>query len=182
MLVIVAVILGLSAGLLAGGRLTNLASIRFRWPLVVLAALIVKEVGVIASLSDSPVIPVLYAVSMTVLLGWAAWHLRVLPGLWLAVLGLASNALVVIVNAGHMPVRPGIGTLSELAQRGHVGQYVVAGPETRLNWLGDWIALPGVLGRVFPQAYSPGDLLLAAGLVLACFLAVKRGGRAVEAH
>jgi hypothetical protein len=181
-LLITSVVLGIGAGLLAGGRIANLASIRFRWPLVVLAALIVKEVGVIPQFSDSPAIPVLYALSLTVLLAWAVWHLRVLPGLWLAVIGLAANSLVVIANAGHMPVRPGVGTLAELAQRGHVGQYIVAGPDTRLDWLGDWIALPGVLGRVFPQAYSPGDIILAAGLLLACFLAVRRGGRAAEAH
>ena len=89
--------------------------------------------------------------------------------LWL--LGIAVNLVVVVVNAGHMRVDPGLELVGppELYRYGVWGQYMVAGPHTRLNWLSDWIQLPGPLGRVFPQAYSPGDLVSCAGLALVLF-------------
>ncbi len=179
MLLIVAALLGLAAGLLTGGRLANLANIRFHWPLVVLLGVLVKELGVLAPPAFEPLVPVVYAGSLAILLAWAVWHLRVLPALWLAVVGLAANTAVVLANGGRMPVRAGAGSLDLAGRGGHVGQYALAGPETRLNWLGDWIALPQPLGRLFPQAYSPGDLVLFAGLALACFMATRAGGRAV---
>jgi hypothetical protein len=44
------------------------------------------------------------------------------------------------------------------------------GPDTQLNWLADWIGVPGPLGG----AYSPGDILVAAGIALVAFLATRR--------
>jgi len=48
------------------------------------------------------------------------------------------------------------------------------GPGTQLNWLADWIALPGPFERVLREAYSPGDLVVALG--------IRRGGAACDAN
>src|SRR5919201_6320178 len=72
---------GLIAGLMAGGSLRNLAAVRLRWPLVVIAALLVKEAGVYTPLANLPFTPWLFAVSLAALLAWAAWHARELPAM-----------------------------------------------------------------------------------------------------
>jgi hypothetical protein len=44
------------------------------------------------------------------------------------------------------------------------------GPGTHLNWLADWIGLPGPLH----EAYSPGDLIVALGIAIVVLLAMRR--------
>ena len=44
---------------------------------------------------------------------------------------------------------------------------------TVAGWLADRILLPGPLGRLFPEAYSAGDLVSAAGLAVTLFLATR---------
>ena len=165
---------GLIAGLLAGGSLRNLAFVRFRWPLVVIVALLVKQAGVLTPLADFPLTPVLFVISLTALTGWAAWHARQLPGLWLVTAGMASNLVVVAANGGRMPAYRGTPQILALLKQHPVGEYVLGGSDTRLGFLGDWIALPGPLGTLFPQGYSPGDLLVFAGLVITLFMAARR--------
>ena len=65
-----------------------------------------------------------------------------------------------------MPVAPALARRGppELVRNGVLGQYVLAGPGTRLNWLADTIRLPGPLYQLFPQAYSLGDLVSSLGL------------------
>ncbi|HEX2680899.1 MAG TPA: DUF5317 family protein, partial [Candidatus Dormibacteraeota bacterium] len=57
----------------------------------------------------------------------------------------------------------------------HVGQYVVMGSGTTLNFLGDWIWLYPV-----PEAYSPGDVLIALGLAIGVFISTATPGRKVS--
>jgi len=70
-----------------------------------------------------------------------------------------------------MPVAPAALHLgpAQLQHQGVWAQYVVMGAGTRLGFLADWILLPGVAGRLLPQAYSPGDVVSAAGLLAALF-------------
>jgi len=51
---------------------------------------------------------------------------------------------------------------------------MLMGPDTHLNWLADWLALPGPLGTWLPEAYSPGDMVVALGIAVVAFLATKR--------
>jgi hypothetical protein len=66
-------------------------------------------------------------------------------------------------------------------EHGSYGPYILAGPDTRLAWLGDSIQLPGPVGSLFPQAYSPGDLLSLAGLAVVLFVATRSARRAPPA-
>jgi hypothetical protein len=95
--------------------------------------------------------------------------------MWLVAAGNAVNLLVVAVNAGRMPVPASLARLAgpRLLHDGTLGQYVLLGPATRLGWLADIILLPGLAGRVFPQAYSPGDLVILVGLTATLFLATR---------
>ncbi|HEX6675449.1 MAG TPA: DUF5317 family protein [Actinomycetes bacterium] len=176
MLLPVAALAGLLAGLLGGGRIQHLLGRRLRWPLLAVAALAVKALGHRPGLATRASTPWLYTLALAALVAWVLWQRRRFPGIWLVAAGMAVNLLVVVANGGHMPVRrvlAGHGP-PQLLARGSWGQYLVAGPGTRLAWLGDVIHLPGVAGRLFPQAYSAGDLLVTAGLLVTLFLATRQ--------
>ncbi len=175
MFLILSGLLGLVAGLAAGGRIQRLAGIRFRLPIIVLLAYVIKEVGVyFAPLARSPIAPWLYVVALATLIAWTLWHRDVMPGIEVIALGMAMNLLVVLVNFGHMPVSRALADRGprELLERGVLGQYMLA-DHAHIAWLGDWIALPGTLGKMLSQAYSPGDLVAAAGMIVTIFLAVR---------
>ena len=182
MLLVAGALLGLVAGLATGGSLRSLAERRLRWPLVVLAALVVKELGVRTQLGTAGVAPWIFVISLVALVAWALWHHDRLPGIWIVALGMCLNLVEVVANGGHMPVPVELAHHgpSILIERGTWGQYTLAGPGTRLPWLDDWIELPGPLGRLFPQAYSPGDLVACVGMVILLYCATRPKGRRTE--
>jgi uncharacterized protein DUF5317 len=168
-------LVGLVVGLLTGGDLRNLLQRRLRWPLVVIAAFVIRELEVRTPLGSAAWGPAIFALSLAVLLVWAAWHHDRLPGIWLVVVGIGMNLLVVIVNGGRMPVALAAAHLgpAQLRDQRTFAQYQLAGPDTRLGWLGDWIVLPPPIGLLFPQAYSPGDMVSAVGFAVVLFLATR---------
>ena len=175
MLLVASAAVGLVAGLLTGGSLGNLLGRRLRWPLVVVAAFLVKELEFRSPLGASPLGPPAFAVSLGVLIAWTVWHRDELPGVLLVSLGMCMNLVATAANAGHMPVSAAAADLGppQLREQGTWAEYALMGPDTRLGWLGDWILFPGPLGRLFPQAYSPGDLVSAAGLTAVLFFATR---------
>jgi hypothetical protein len=46
------------------------------------------------------------------------------------------------------------------------------GSNTNLNWLADWITVSGPVG--IRGAYSPGDLVVAAGIGVVAFFATRQ--------
>lgn len=177
MLLVVAAVMGLLAGLASGGSVNRLAGIRLRWPLVIVLALAIKELGVWGPLATrQDIAPWLYTASLAVLIGWTLLHTYRLPGIWLVSLGIMLNLLVVLANGGHMPVRPDLAHRGpiQLLEQGVWGQYTLEGAHTRLAPLDDRINLPWPLGALFPQAYSVGDLVSVAGLFVVAFVATRR--------
>ena len=176
MLLILGVLFGLGASLLSGGRLGAAMDLRLRWPLLPVGALLVKEITLLTPVAGLDLAPIAYAISLFVLAAWTLWHIERLPGAWLLAAGTLLNLLPVLANGGHMPVAPELAGrgLPALGEQGHLGQYVLMGAQTNLNFLGDWVALPQPVAAVLPEAYSPGDLVAAAGLVGVGFLATRR--------
>ncbi|MDQ6879232.1 MAG: DUF5317 domain-containing protein [Candidatus Dormibacteraeota bacterium] len=176
MLLLAAVFVGIALGLVTGGKLGNLANLRFRWPFFVVAVLLIREMLLLTPLSRVAGAQILYAVSLAGLVAWTVWHVDRLPGVWLVSVGAALNLIVVAANAGRMPVAPELAARGSgiLVDRGIVGQYVLMGSGTRLNWLADWLALPGPLGTWLPDAYSPGDIVVALGILVVAFLGTRR--------
>jgi hypothetical protein len=174
MLLIIGAALGLVAGLLTGGSLRNLVSRRLRWPLLVIAAFLVKELEVRSPLGTSALGPPIYVLSLVVLIAWTVWHRNELPGILLVSVGMTMNLVVVLANLGHMPV---VATAPlappQLSSQGSWAEYTIMGAGTHLNWLGDWILFPGLIGRLAPQAYSPGDMVSLVGLTAVLFLATR---------
>jgi hypothetical protein len=176
MLFLLAAVVGLLFGLAAGGSLNNLGAIRFRWPLVPLFALIVRDVGVITPLALTPWSPLLYVTGLTLLFLWALWHRDRVPGVVIVAAGMLLNLVVMAVNFGHMPVSLALADRGpvELLKNGVLGYYVLMGPGTRFDFLGDWIEMPPPINRLFPQAYSPGDLVAVVGMGLTLFWSTRR--------
>jgi len=173
LLFLFAIVLGIVFGLLTGGKVGNLARIRFRWPWLVLAAVIVREAVLLTPLNRVAGAQYAYMLGLAAILAWTVWHWNRLSALWLVSAGIAVNLLVMIANGGRMPVATELA--GPLVRRGTVGQYVVMSSDTHLNLLGDWIALYPV-----PEAYSPGDVLIALGLAITVFIATATPARIVS--
>ncbi len=176
MLWLLAIVIGLALGLLAGGSLENLVRIRFRWPWLVIAAVFVRELVVLTPLNRVEGTQYVYALSLAAIVAWTAWHFDRLPGVWLVTAGSLSNLVVILANGARMPVAASLVALvpqrslaDELLRHGHLGQYVLMSGSTHLNFLGDWISV-----TPFTEAFSPGDLLIALGLALVVLVATHR--------
>jgi len=168
MLLLAALVFGLVAGVLTGGKLANVGNLSFRWPWFVIAALVVREATVYSPLARIEGVQYVYAAALAMLVAWTAWHIQRVRAVWIVAVGALMNLIVVVTNSARMPVAPALA--GSLVQRGHVGQYVVMGPATNLNWLADWIGVPGALGG----AYSPGDAVVAVGIAAVAFLATRQ--------
>lgn len=166
MLWLFAIAVGLVFGLVTGGSIGNLATLRFRWPWVILLAVVVREVVLLTPLNRVDGAQYVYVLALAAIVAWTIWHFDRVRGIWLVTVGAALNMLVIVVNGARMPVAPELA--NSLIRHGNVGQYTVMGSQTQLNLLGDWISLwPS------PEAYSPGDVLIALGLAVVVFLAVR---------
>ncbi len=175
------IVLGLIAGLAAGGRLDNLLAVRLRWTLLIFASLGLR-LGTEAALSRDialadhwrlPLLATAYGVLVV-----ALWANRRLPGIGLALVGTALNATAILVNGGFMPVwdqalaAAGL-TPAEIASPIH---FVISADPPRefllqAGPLGDMIPIPLPL---VPNVLSVGDVLLAAGLAFFVFASLHR--------
>lgn len=173
MLFLVAIVVGVLAGLAVGGRLANLARLQFHWPWLVPLAVIAREVILITPLNRVEGAQYLYLVALLALVGWTVWNLDRVPVVWIVTAGAVLNVIVIGVNSGRMPVAPQLA--GPLAGRGVIGQYVLMSSSTQLNALGDWIPMLGA-----PSAVSIGDLLIAVGLALSLFIATATPARIVS--
>jgi len=169
-LVLIPLVVGLVIGVATGGKLGNLANLRFRWPWFVLAVLVIREAVLLRPLNGIEGVQYVYAAALAALVGWTALHVKRLPGVWAVAAGAAMNLIVILANGARMPVAPALAGV--LVQRNHVGQYVLMGSNTNLNWLADWITVSGPVG--IRGAYSPGDLVLAVGIGVVAFFATRQ--------
>lgn len=170
MLWLVAIVLGLVVGLVSGGSIDGFSHVRFRWPFALLVAVVIREGVLLTPLNHVDGAQYLYVAALAGIVAWTIWHFDLLPGVWLVSGGGMLNLLVIGVNGARMPVAPALA--GSLLGRGEIAQYTLMGPGTNLNSLGDWISVPP-----FPETYSPGDVVIAAGLALVVFMITRRPTR-----
>ena len=166
MIWLLSIAVGLVFGLVAGGKLSNLGKVRFRWPWIVVVVILVRFLVLTTPLNAIEGAQYLYVLALAVIVAWTAWHLNRVRGIGLISAGAALNLIVILANGGRMPVAPELAT--SMGSRTTVGQYTVMGSQTNLNILGDWIKLGPI-----PEAYSVGDVLIAVGLAIVVFLAIR---------
>ncbi len=175
------IILGLLAGLAAGGRLDNLLAVRLRWTLLVFAAVALRF-GVEAALlrdvavADQFRVPLLaaaYGALIAVL-----WVNRSRPGIGLALAGTVLNAAAILVNGGFMPVWDQALAAAQLTPADVLSPIHFILPTFPLA---DFLLKAGPLGDVIPvplpvvrNVLSLGDVLLASGLAFFVFAGLLR--------
>jgi hypothetical protein len=182
-LAVVALLVAVAIGYLTGGSLERLGGVSLRARRLVWAAVLTQLVG---TLVGGPLYPLGLAVSALLVAGFLARN-RGVRGTGLLALGLLSNALVVALN-GAMPVSEAAagraGATTQDILNGSDARHEIAGPGTRLRWLGDVIPVPAPWR---PEVVSPGDVAVAAGLAQLVLLGMRpeaplrgRHGRRVQ--
>jgi DHA3 family macrolide efflux protein-like MFS transporter len=183
------IFIGLVLGLAAGGSLANLASIRLRWIWALSIAVIVRFLTEAALAAGVDVVETfrvpLFAASFGILLA-GLWVNRSFPGLSIAFVGIASNAVVILVNGGYMPIWE-----PSLALAGFTPEDVRSAIHTILPATldADFLLALGPFADVIPIPFpiirnvaSVGDVFLTVGLGFFLFAATLRPrGEAVVA-
>jgi hypothetical protein len=191
--------LGLAAGLLRGGNVRNLATMRVRHAWLPLLAFGLQASFVLFA-RDPASIPTwirtfVLLVTYGGLFGFLLLNRR-LPGSRLLLVGAALNAVVMFANGGFMPVTP-----QALARSGHA-RYIITQDgdqfvrrskdivlekeDTRLWFLSDVFGIPAPLP--FSSNSSPGDLLIGLGAAwlvyrgLTCAVSAGEGGPQQSSH
>ena len=180
-MLILGIVVGLALGLLAGGTLGNLASIRLRSPWLLAFAVVIRY-GTEAflnggnGLGDTLRLPLLTTAFAFLLV--ALWINRSYPGLSLAFVGTFFNASVIVVNGGYMPIwEPSLHaagfqlidvspTIHTLLPPGLDASFLL-----HLGPLADVIPIPL---PVIQNVASVGDAFLTAGLAFFLFAGIVR--------
>jgi DHA3 family macrolide efflux protein-like MFS transporter len=183
---------GIVLGLVAGGRIENLATVRLRFVQVLFLGLFLRYVVQFAIENGSDIasglrLP-LFAIGFLFLLA-GLWANRDQPGFALAFVGILLNAVAVTTNGGYMPVwQPSILAaglpISEVGSAFHRIVGVAAGGGIPSSFL----AQAGPLGDIIPipvpglrNVASIGDVFLAAGLAFFLFASTVRSAAELEA-
>ncbi|MEX1170372.1 MAG: MFS transporter, partial [Chloroflexota bacterium] len=175
------IVLGLVTGLLAGGTLGNLATIRLRSTWLLLVAVILRygtEVLLDAdvALVDTLRLPLLAAAFAFLLV--ALWRNRTYPGLSLAFVGILSNATVIVVNGGYMPIwEPSLRVAgfdpAEISSAIHTILPATLDASFLLH-LGPFADVIPIPLPFIQNVASVGDAFLAAGLAFFLFASIVR--------
>jgi MFS family permease len=176
------IVAGLVLGLVAGGHLANLASVRLRWIGILFLAVLIRFATEWALSAGIPLAETLrlplFATSFGLLLA-GLWVNRALPGLSLAFIGILLNTIAVVVNGGHMPIwRPSL-VAAGFDPSTILSPFHVILANDALN--ADFLLHAGPIGDILPipiplirNVASIGDLFLTAGLGFFLFATVLR--------
>src|SRR5438094_10654172 len=107
-----------------GGRLQNLALLRFRWPWLIVGAIVVREVILLTPLNRVEGSQYAYLVALVVIVAWTNWHWRRIPAICVISLGASLDVLVTAASGARMPVAPELAGSSLLGWR-TICQYTV---------------------------------------------------------
>jgi len=172
--VLLAIPLGVVLGLLLGGHLERLGSLRFAWPWLAIAGLAVQVLLFSPALADR--IPAdagaaIYVASTAAVLLAVLRNVRV-PGMALVALGAASNLAAVVANGGVMPTTEiALATAGLAPTEAFSNSAVLPGP--RLAPLTDIFAIPA--GLPLANVFSVGDLLIGLGIAAVVALGMRHG-------
>jgi MFS family permease len=149
---------------LLGGRVVELADVRFRRAWAVLAAVLTQTLILGVFPEGDPAVHASLHLFSYVLLGWFVIGNLHVPCLWIVAIGGALNALVIAANQGQMPADPDAIKRAGLVQE--VGEFsnsaALANP--KLGFLGDVFSTPPDLPM--SNVFSIGDVLLVLGAAL----------------
>lgn len=180
MFLLYAILVGLAAGLLLGGRPGRLAEIRLRWTWLIVAGMVIQGLLYSDPVSErvgqlGPAVgPAIYVASMAMVLAAVFRNVRV-PGLALVAVGGALNLAAIVANGGYMPASlAALGSHLPPPGSGYSNSVVLSNPA--LAPLTDIFALPEWVpaGNVF----SIGDVLIGVGTAAAIVVGMRRSAAA----
>lgn len=176
MFILYAIPVGIVAGLLLGGRLEGLSSLRFRWASLAIGGLLVQVVLFALPTGEAlaSIGPAVYVGSTVAVLVALLVNLR-LPGMAIVAAGAASNLAAIVANGGAMPVRSETLAAAGLDPHGGFSNSVVSASPA-LEPLTDVFAIPA--GVPLANVFSIGDVLIGIGIVVAIAAAMRREDRA----
>jgi len=173
-----AVVLGLAASLVRyrSRAISRIGSIRLHWAWLALLALAfqVPMLRAPAGPADRFLVEQTLLLTSYLLLAFFVWCNRRQGALLIVGVGIVCNLVVILANQEFMPIapqtlvtiNPGSSEQSwtEGTHYGYSKDIILARGNTRLWPLSDVLAIPPPFP--WPTAFSPGDLILAAGIVV----------------
>jgi MFS family permease len=181
------ILLGLVLGLLVGGNIWNLATVRLRWIGVLLLAVVVRfgteaAIGNGIEIAEQLRLP-LFALAYAMLLA-GLWANRAHPGMSLAFVGILCNLVAISLNGGRMPIwEPSLLAAGLTPEDARTVFHTLLPAALDANFLRHAGPLADVIPIPVPfvrNVASVGDLFLASGLAFFLFATVVRSPRDVE--
>ncbi len=169
---LLAIPIGVGAGYLVGGRLSNLVGFRFRWGTLAVAGLLVQLVlftrlgHELAGAWE----PAIYVGSTLVVFAAVLRNIRI-PGMPIVALGAVSNLAAIAANGGAMPASAAALAAAGLDGPGEHTNSVVL-PNPALEPLTDIYAIPA--SWPLANVFSVGDVLIGLGIVIVIATAMRR--------
>jgi hypothetical protein len=175
---LLAIPVGIAAGYLAGGRLSNLGGFRFRWAPLAVAGLLVQVV-LFTQLGHElagGLEPAIYVGSTLVVFAAVLRNIR-LTGMPIVALGAVSNLAAIIANGGAMPASAAALAAAGLDGPGdYTNSVVLANPA--LEPLTDIYAIPA--SWPLANVFSVGDVLIGLGIIVVIAAAMRRPLESIE--
>ncbi len=171
-LVAVTLAAAFAVGYLVGGRLSHLSELKLRFGSIAFLALLLQLIDAPGRWSL-----VLLLTSFVLLTAFTVANIRT-TGFGVILVGVLMNFTVIAVNGG-MPVARHAIVASDQAQtllpllRDGGAKHHLAGPDDRLGFLADVIAIPAPIR----QAVSIGDVFTYGGVALVVVAAMRRRDR-----
>jgi hypothetical protein len=161
MFILYPLLVAIVIGLVTGGRLSRLASLKVRLWWLALAGLVIQVVLFSPAFADIGAVgPVVYVASSLAVLAAVVANLN-LPGAVLVLLGGVANQVAIISNGGYMPTTAEALEMAGLAPTvGYSNSRELAAPA--FGWLTDIYALPAWVP--FANVFSLGDVLIGLGI------------------
>jgi hypothetical protein len=178
MFVIYALPIGLLLGLVLGGRLSGLATLRLRYALLAVAGFVAQVILFSAPVADriGALGPPIYVASTALVFAAVVANIRI-RGMALVVAGAACNLAAIVANGGYMPASPdAAAAVGRDAATSYSNTKIIDSPV--LEPLTDVIVLPAWLP--FSNIISIGDLLIGAGIVVVIAAAMRSARPARE--
>jgi hypothetical protein len=176
--ILYAVLAGLILGLVSRGSPSRLGDLRFRWAPLIAVGLLIQVALFSSPLGNAlgELAAPVYVVSNVAVLVAVVANLAI-PGLWLVLVGGASNLLAIVANGGYMPVSPdALAAMGRLPKEGYSNSLpmdnVVLGPLTDIFTMPAWVPMSNV--------FSVGDILLGVGAAIAVVAAMHGRAPLVE--
>ena len=170
-MLITGMVVGILLALVLGGRPAHLLDVRLRAPILLFLAVIVRYGTELALRLDVQGVEQLrlplFALGFGILL-YGLWLNRDQPGLLVAGVGVAANAVAMIANGGWMPVWSGALSAAGMTAADLIPQFHRLLPDpTGINILLQAAPLGDILPIPFPvlrNVASVGDVFLSVGL------------------